>query len=268
MEETLWVNTAGDRYFLIPNTITVQPGNYPILSLAQERRASVNAAALETFAIGEAEARARFIADNGPLFDETIRTLLASWETTIKPQLAGVPELLQQVLGILLGVAPQQLGQHPELAGQQSAELLRELAQVMSAASAPTKGERALARAQARALRKRLSDQGIDVDKRLEEIASDLVPREDLAKMLDQCAAALQRASVDSEDQLRELFDTLERDFGALVAPDPAEEERQRQQRLRGYRKSADDAIAAALRAQGLTPAADLPPTPTKRGRR
>lgn len=268
MEDTLWMNTAGDRYFLIPNNITIQPGSYPLLSLVEERRTNVNEAALDAFAISEPEARARFIADNGPLFDETIRVLLDSWESTIKPQLSNVPAMLQQVLGILLGVAPQELEPHAALLEQQAPELLRELAGVMLTSSAATKEQRALSRVQMRALRKRLSAQGIDVDQRLEHIASDLVPKEDLAQLLEACAAQLQQASVESEDQLRALFDTLERDFGALVADDPEEEERQRQRRLREYRKSADDAIAAAMRAHGLTPAADLPPTPTKRGRR
>lgn len=268
MDTTLWVNELGDRYFEIPNSIMVQPGAFAILSLLDERHLSVNEAALERFAIGEDAARERFYEAIGPLFDETVRSLVENWQEVVKPGLETMPAMVRQVISMLLGVAEGDVDSYPALRGVRAADLLREISAAMAAAPSPASEQQVYLRAQVRDIRRRLRAEGIDVDQRFEQIASDVFPQEQLAALLDQCGQLLVQASVESEEQLRDLFALVERDFGHLLVEDKKTSSRREKERLREYRKSADDAIAASLRAHGLTPAADLPPAPTKRGRR
>ena len=257
MDTTLWVNEAGDRYFLIPDTITVHPGAYVILSLIQERRAEVNEAALSSFEIGADTAREHFQDTVGPLFEQTVRLLTGGTMSNIEPDPEAGRTLLREVLATLLGVAPEHLDAHPALLGAGAADLLDQIARAMHSAATPSQGQRAFARAQLRKIRKQLRAQGISVGDRLDQIAEQLpLYQERFAALIEQCANLLRDEAADPDEQLRTLFDTLERDFGGLVENE-AERAQRDEQRLREYRASADDAIARSLRAHGITPSID-----------
>ncbi|GAB4193630.1 MAG: hypothetical protein OHK0022_08720 [Roseiflexaceae bacterium] len=257
MDATVWVNELGDCYFLIPDTITVQPGPYRILSLLGDRRAEVNEAALARFAIDAEVARAHFQATAGPLFEQAVQFLTGGATAKLQPDQEAGRALLRQVLAALLGVAPEQLDAHPTLLSTGSAELLDQIAGAMRSAAAPSQGQRAFARAQLRKIRKQLRAQGIHMGSRLDHIAEQLPQYQDrFVDLVEQCASLLRNETADPNEQLRALFDTLERDFGGLVES-PEERERRDEQRRQEYRRSADDAIARSLRAHGIIPSAD-----------
>ncbi len=257
MDATLWVNEIGDRFFLIPDTITVQPGTYPILSLLGDQRTDVSEAALARFEIDADSARARFQEAVGPLFEQTLRLLTGGAPFEARPDPEAGRALLRQVLAALLGVAPQQLDARPDLLGPGAADLLDQIAAAMRSAGAPNEGQRAFARAQLRKIRKQLRAQGIPTDDRLDRMAGQIPHyQERLTALVEQCAALLKDERADPNEQLRALFDTLERDFGDLVES-PAQRERRDEQRRQEYRRSANDAIARSLRTHGITPSAD-----------
>ncbi|HEU4325016.1 MAG TPA: hypothetical protein VFS21_17885 [Roseiflexaceae bacterium] len=256
MDATLWVNEPGDRFFLVPDTITVQPGTYPILSLMGDRRIDVSEAALVRFEIDTEAARAHFQQTVGPLFEQTLHLLTGS-ASNAQPDPEAGRALLRQVLSALLGVAPEQLDARPDLLGTGAADLLDQIAAAMRSAGAPSEGQRAFARAQLRKIRKQLRAQGIPADDRLDRIAEQIPHyQERFAALVEQCAAMLKDERADPNEQLRALFDTLERDFGGLLES-PAQRERRDEQRRQEYRRSADDAIARSLRAHGITPSVD-----------
>lgn len=254
---TLWLDSSRSRYFLIPDQQPLPQGNFLLWSPVGGQK-KVDPAMLPPFEVSAEVAKEHLGLDISQAFQQ-VKTIFANFITFFTQGPGENPERTvpaSQFWQALLGVNPADLQNNPQLAKTTLINLMAGLQEIMAGVASEDPAQLEAARTRMRQLRANLRTHGINAGEKLEKLPDQLhelyrhVDQEQSLKTgITQLQTLIDRLEQfeTSGQSLDELYRSLRENFKDIFVKE--DETRRQEEKMKEYRRSARQAIDAAVEA-------------------